>query len=188
MAVTGFIWLLWLFWLAVWMALARGVKPVARSESASARLTYLLLVALAVYLLVAPRVPSPWLNERFAPFVPWLLWLGAALTFAGIAFSIWARLLLAGNWSASVTLKHDHELVVAGPYHCVRHPIYTGLLVALAGTALALGEWRGLIALAITAAALWRKLRLEEALMRGQFGDAYARYAERVPALIPFVL
>ena len=122
------------------------------------------------------------------PFTTWLPWLGAALTLAGIAFTIWARVLLGGNWSGGVTLKHDHELVIDGPYRWVRHPIYTGLLVALAGTALALGEWRGLLALAIAAAALWRKLGLEEALMRGQFGDAYAHYAERVPALIPFVL
>jgi protein-S-isoprenylcysteine O-methyltransferase Ste14 len=105
-----------------------------------------------------------------------------------MAFSFWARVLLAGNWSGSVTLKHGHELVVDGPYRWVRHPIYTGLLVALAGTALALGEWRGLLAIAIAAAALWRKLQLEEALMRGQFGDAYVRYAEHVPPLIPFVL
>jgi protein-S-isoprenylcysteine O-methyltransferase Ste14 len=122
------------------------------------------------------------------PFTTWLPWLGPALTLAGIAFTIWARVLLGGNWSGNVTLKHGHELVVDGPYRWVRHPIYTGILVALAGTALALGEWRGVLALAIAAAALWRKLGLEEALMRGQFGDAYARYAERVPALIPFVL
>lgn len=56
------------------------------------------------------------------------------------------------------------------------------------GTALAVGEWRGLLAVAIAAASFWHKLKLEESVMRRQFGDAYARYAERVPALIPFVL
>ena len=56
-----------------------------------------------------------------------------------------------------------------------------------AGTALAVGEWRAALAVAVAAAAFWRKLGLEEALMRRQFGEAYSQYAARVPALIPFV-
>ena len=114
--------------------------------------------------------------------------LGAALTLAGVAFAIWARMTIAGNWSSDVTLKRDHELVVAGPYRWVRHPIYTGILLASLGTALAVGEWRGLIAVIFAGAAYWRKLGIEEAVMRRQFGEAYARYAGRVRALIPFVL
>jgi len=90
------------------------------------------------------------------------------LTFAGIAFAIWARMLLGRNWSSDVTLKRDHELIVAGPYRWVRHPIYTA--VPLAG------------------AAFWRKLKIEEAVMRRRFGETYAHYAKRVPALIPFVM
>jgi protein-S-isoprenylcysteine O-methyltransferase Ste14 len=75
-----------------------------------------------------------------------------------------------------------------GPYRWVRHPIYSGILVALAGTALAVGEWRGALAVVLAFAAFWRKLRIEEALMRRQFGDAYARYAHSVPALFPFLV
>ncbi len=185
MAVIGCIWLLWI---VVWIALARGLKPVAQIESLPARLMHVLPLALACYLLAAACVPLSFLNDRFVPFSPWLPWLSAALTLAGIAFAIWARMVLAGNWSGSVTLKRGHELVVRGPYRWVRHPIYTGLLAALIGTALARGEWRGLIAVAITTASFWRKLRLEETLMRRQFGETYARYAERVPALVPFLL
>ena len=70
---------------------------------------------------------------------------------------------------------------------CVRHPICTGILVALAGTALAAGEWRAVLAMVIAGAAFWRKLGIEEAVMRRQFGEAYAKYAQRVSALIPFV-
>ena len=135
-----------------------------------------------------PRVPIPLLDERFVPLAIWPAALGAALTFAGVVFSVWARFVLAANWSSLVQLKQDHELIVEGPYRWVRHPIYTGVLLMFAGTALAVGEWRGLLAVAIAAAAFWRKLRLEETVMRGQFGDAYARYAERVPALIPLLL
>ncbi len=69
-------------------------------------------------------------------------------------------------------LKRDHELIVDGPYAFVRHPIYTGLLLALVGSALAVGEWRAALAVAIVAASFWRKLGIEEAVMRRQFGEA----------------
>jgi protein-S-isoprenylcysteine O-methyltransferase Ste14 len=179
---------LWLVFIAVWIAMARGGKAVAERESVYSRLSHYLPLAIAIYLLAAPHVPVAALNDRFAPLSLWLVQFGAALTFAGIAFAIWARVWIAGNWSSDVTLKRDHELIVAGPYRWVRHPIYTGILVALLGTALAIEEWRGLLAVLLAAAAYWRKLRIEEAVMRRQFGEAYARYAERVPALIPFVL
>jgi protein-S-isoprenylcysteine O-methyltransferase Ste14 len=142
----------------------------------------------AAYLLAAPApLPLPVLYERFAPLAVWPAALGVALTLAGLAFSIWARFTIAANWSSDVQLKRDHELIVAGPYRWVRHPIYTGVLLMFAGTALAVGEWRAVLAVALAAGAFWRKLRLEEAVMRRQFGEAYARYAARVPAIIPFV-
>jgi len=180
--------LLWLAFVVVWVAMARGGKPIAERESAFSRLSHYLPLAIAIYLLAAPNVPFAPLNDRFAPLSLWLVRLGAALTFAGIAFAIWARVWIAGNWSSDVTLKRDHELIVSGPYAFVRHPIYTGILLGLLGTALAVGEWRGLLAIAFAAVAFWRKLGIEEAVMGRQFGEAYVRYAERVPALIPFVL
>jgi protein-S-isoprenylcysteine O-methyltransferase Ste14 len=87
-----------------------------------------------------------------------------------------------------VTLKLDHELIVTGPYGLVRHPIYTGLLLGYFGSALAVGEWRGVLAVVIVGLALWRKLKVEERGMRQLFGDAYRRYEDRVSALIPYVL
>ena len=179
--------LMWGGWLAVWNIMARGVKEAAQSESAVSRLTHVVPLLVAAYLLAAP-VPLPLLNDRFFPLAIWAAALGAALTFAGLAFAIWARLVIAGNWSSYVELKRDHELIVEGPYALVRHPIYTGLLLAFIGSALAVGEWRGVLAVAIVAASFWRKLRLEESVMRRQFGEAYARYAARVPALIPLVI
>jgi protein-S-isoprenylcysteine O-methyltransferase Ste14 len=86
-----------------------------------------------------------------------------------------------------VTIKEGHELVTTGPYALVRHPIYTGLLLAFLGSALARGEWRGIVAVAIATGALWRKLRFEERWMRQQFGEAYRAYCARVAALVPFV-
>jgi protein-S-isoprenylcysteine O-methyltransferase Ste14 len=82
-------------------------------------------------------------------------------------------------------VKEGHELITSGPYALVRHPIYTGLLMALAGTAIAQGEWRGLLAAALVFGALWRKLRLEEKWMRSRFGESYEAYSRRVAALVP---
>ena len=87
-----------------------------------------------------------------------------------------------------MTIKEGHELITSGPYAIVRHPIYTGLLLAFVGSAMARGEWRGVLAVALVLWALWRKLRLEERWMREQFGEAYQEYCRRVSALIPFVL
>ena len=178
---------LWLVFFAIWIAMARGGKAVAERESLTSRLSHYLPLAIGVALLAAPRVPLAALNDRFAPLALWPVQLGAALTFAGVAFAISARAWIAGNWSSDVTLKRDHELIVDGPYALVRHPIYTGILLALFGTALAVGEWRALLGVAIAALAFWRKLTIEEVVMRRQFGEAYDRYAARVAALIPFV-
>lgn len=79
-------------------------------------------------------------------------------------------------------MKQGHELVTTGPYAFVRHLIYTDLLLALLGSALAQGRWRGALAVFVAFATLWRKLRLEERWMREQFGQLYAGYATRVPA------
>jgi hypothetical protein len=86
MIVTWLIWSLWLIWFAVWNVMALRVKRTARSLSASARLLCLILLALTFYLLAAPGVPLPLLNDRFVPFTTWLPWLGPALTLTGIAF------------------------------------------------------------------------------------------------------
>ena len=109
-----------------------------------------------------------------------------ALAAAGLAFTVWARVHLGRNWSGSVTLKEGHELILSGPYAWVRHPIYTGLLMALLGSAVACGELRAAIGLGVVAAAFVRKLRIEERFMRESFPQQYPRYCAQVPALIPF--
>ena len=179
---------MWLSWALYWWALSRNVKPSVRTESTSSRLLHIVPLMLAVALLWLPHVPIPVLGERFVPLAAWPFWVGAAFTLAGLLFSVWARVHLGSNWSGVVTVKEDHELIQSGPYGIVRHPIYTGLLLAFAGSALARGEWRGFLAVVIVLWAFWRKLCTEERWMRERFGSAYQSYSERVPALVPFVL
>ncbi len=87
-----------------------------------------------------------------------------------------------------MTVKEKHELVQNGPYTIVRHPIYTGLLVAVFGTALVVGEVRALIALVIAFAGFFQKTRREEQFMVDQFDGDYVQYRRSVKRLIPFVL
>jgi protein-S-isoprenylcysteine O-methyltransferase Ste14 len=143
---------------------------------------------IAFYLLSVPRLRYSVLNERFLPLSAWPFWTGAVLTAGGLLFAIWARHRLGKNWSGVVTVKEDHELITTGAYAIVRHPIYTGLLFAFAGSAIAIGEWRGVLAVVIVLWSLLRKLRFEERWMREQFGERYETYSRRVPALVPFVL
>jgi len=87
-----------------------------------------------------------------------------------------------------VQLKEDHELIQSGPYRYVRHPIYTGFLFLFLGTAVMVGEWRGLLALAIVFVSFWRKLRIEESWLNQHFGARYAEYIRHTKALVPGVL
>jgi protein-S-isoprenylcysteine O-methyltransferase Ste14 len=175
---------LWLGWGLYWWALSRNVKPVARTEPVSSRLAHIVPLLIAAILIGMPRIPLTALG-RPLPLAAWPFWIGAVLTAAGLLFTVWARVHLGTNWSGVVTVKENHELIQSGPYAIVRHPIYTGLLIAFVGSAIARGEWRGVLAVAIVLWAFWRKLHTEERYMREQFGDTYRAYSERVPALIP---
>lgn len=178
---------LWIAWTAYWLVASRAAKQDRRQESALSRALHIVPLMIAAWLLWAPRVPGV-LGGRFLPDAPATFWIGFAIVVLGLGFTVWARVVLGRNWSGIVTVKQDHELITAGPYHWVRHPIYTGLLLAFAGSAIARGEWRGVLAFVIVFAGLWRKLKLEERWMIETFGDAYRRYREKVRALIPFVL
>src|SRR5271167_3476739 len=179
---------MWLSFLGYWWAISKNVKETERRESALSRLTRLVLIVCAGVLLWLPSVPLPLLRERFLPSGVWCFWSGAVVTAGGLLFAVWARRHLGKNWSQAVTLKEGHELITSGPYALVRHPIYTGLLQAFVGCAIARGEWRGLLAVALVFVALWHKLRLEEKWMRAQFGESYEAYSRRVAALVPHVI
>ena len=179
---------MWLAWAVYWWISSRHVKPTARRESFASKLSHIGPLLLAAILFSVPHMPISGLGEKFLPPTAWRFAAAAALTAAGLLMAAWARRYLGTNWSSTVTIKEGHELVTAGPYAIVRHPIYTGLILAFVGTALAIGEWRAVLAAVFGVIAFWRKLSLEERWMREQFGERYQAYSRRVPALIPFVL
>ena len=187
-ALTLLIPALWIAWMLYWWVAGRNVKAIQRKESALSRAAHILPLAFAAWLLAARHVPIAPLTQPIVRPSLGLFVAGAVLTAVGLAFTVWARVHLAGNWSATVTIKLEHALVRDGPYRYVRHPIYTGILLAFVGSAMARDEWRGVVAVAIASAALWRKLRLEERWLTEVFGDQYRRYRAEVRALIPFVI
>lgn len=176
---------LWLIWLAGWMISSPFTKRTVRAETIASRLLHVIPLAACFLLLTFRHAAGPWLAARIYPPSPWSFWIGAVLAGLGLGFAAWARIHLAGNWSGTVTLKQDHSLIRSGPYQFVRNPIYTGLLTAILGTAIAEAEWRGLAALVLVAVSFLRKIKIEEQFLTAQFGDAFARYRAEVPALIP---
>jgi protein-S-isoprenylcysteine O-methyltransferase Ste14 len=176
---------LWLAWLLYWSIAAIGAKATVREESFASRLSHTVPLAVGAALLATLHVPMAWRAVRFVPPTVGWLWLGVVLVALELAISVAARISLGANWSSMVTLKQDHELIRTGPYRWVRHPTYTGLLLAVLGTAIALGEWRGVIALVLVAIAFMRKIAIEERFLTQHFGEAYARYSREVPSLVP---
>jgi protein-S-isoprenylcysteine O-methyltransferase Ste14 len=177
----------WISFLIYWQIKAVNTKSTQRLEPASSRILRSLTFLVAIALLWTTRIPLPWLYRPL--WRPGLLpfWLGAVLTVSGLFFAVWAREHLGRNWSRSVTIKQDHELINTGPYAVVRHPIYTGILAGFLGLAIALSEVRGFVVFVLIFLVFWAKLSMEEKWMSSQFGEKYATYARRTAALVPYL-
>lgn len=176
---------IWIAFLVYWRIAPAGSKAARRLEPASMRATRVVLFACAIGVLVVHPLPFGWLYRQLYPPRLIYFWGGAFVTVAGLLFAVWARVHLGANWSRSVTVKEDHQLITSGPYRMVRHPIYTGILAGFVGSAIAIGQVRGVLAFVLILIALFFKWRLEEKWMREEFGQTYADYARRVPAVVP---
>jgi len=178
---------LWLAFFVIWVLWALRSKPTQRRESFSSRLSYTIMTVAAFYVMFSRDVPQSWMQIRIFPRQPWVETLGIVLTAAGLAFAVWARAYIGRNWSGSVTVKVGHQLVRTGPYRWVRHPIYSGMIVAVLGTALARRQVRGLIAVLLLWVGFTIKSRIEERFMAATFGDDYEDYRRTTGAMIPRV-
>jgi len=178
---------LWLVLAAIWLFGLLTAKPVTRRQSWGSRLLEVALSLLAFCLVFSQYFRSGWLAQRFLPSSALAGQIGLLVTFLGVAFATWARLQLGGNWSSSVTIKQGHTLVRRGPYTIVRHPIYTGLLLAILGVAIIVGEYRGLFGVGVLFLAYWLKSSREERFMLEQFDGEYRLYQGQVKALIPYI-
>jgi protein-S-isoprenylcysteine O-methyltransferase Ste14 len=178
----------WLLVAIYWVVGIVHAKPTVKRESTLSSALHVAMSCAAVLLVWNPATGIGFLGHRLVSAAGWVQWLGLAVTICGCAFAIWARTCLGSNWSAMVTVKQNHELILRGPYTVVRHPMYSGFLLALAGTVIAVGEVRAFIGLGLAFIAFFLKTVAEERFMRQEFSGEYARYSQRVRRLIPFIL
>ncbi len=175
----------WYLFVLVWLVAALWVKRTKAAESLASRLGYSSIMAAGFYLLFSDGLKLSFLNARFVGTEQWIAIVGVIITCAGVALSVGARLILGENWSGQVTKKVGHELIRSGPYGFVRHPIYTGLLTASIGTAVVVGEWRGVVAIPLILLSEIVKARLEERFMIEEFGESYETYRQQTWFIVP---
>ena len=172
-----------LYWILSARAAARN--PTESGEPHAHRILRLLILAVTFVLLLSPSLPVGPLARPFVPDHSAIRDLGVALAGLGISLMIWARRHLGHYWNDKVEIKTNHQLVSTGPYGRLRHPIYTGMLLGIAGTALAVGEWRGLAAFVLLLTNYVIKASKEERILRQKFGPAFQEYERRTGFLIP---
>jgi protein-S-isoprenylcysteine O-methyltransferase Ste14 len=178
--------ILWLAFAVSWFAAAFWSSPSERRAGPKKELAYRVVLLIGGVIFAIPA------HGYSGPFTLWRVdaieaWICVALIAAGFAFSWWARIELGALWSGQVVKKADHQVVDTGPYGIVRHPIYTGILLAVFATAGAKGTILGVVGALVITAGIWMKAHLEEAWLRGELPtDAYDAYCQKVPMLIPF--
>jgi protein-S-isoprenylcysteine O-methyltransferase Ste14 len=176
----------WIVWVLIWVATAVIFRPDARDSSSPRprrrprQLGFRLLLAGGIILAIRTQ------HLGRTPLGHGVGWVGVVVCVAGIGSATWARVCLGSSWGMPMTVRAKPMLVSRGPYRVVRHPIYSGLLLALIGSALATGS--GLLPAAIGAGAYFvMSLRVEEADMAARFPDEYPEYVRHTKRLIPFV-
>jgi protein-S-isoprenylcysteine O-methyltransferase Ste14 len=166
----------WIYWLAAAFSMKRGRVPWSRE------LGIRVVIVIIVILLIRSGVfRSHGLNTD-----QWRAGLGIVLFALGLGFAIWARVHIGRNWGTPMTQKDDPELVTTGPYRLVRHPIYSGILVAGVGTAVAL-SWQWLIAVVLAGVYFVYSATVEERYLTERFPQTYPAYRHSTKMLVPFV-
>jgi protein-S-isoprenylcysteine O-methyltransferase Ste14 len=166
----------WLYWLVAAFSMKRGRVLWSREVGVRA-----VLVVLVIVLIRTGAFRHHGLDTD-----PWRAAIGLVLFALGLGFAVWARLHIGRNWGTPMTQKVDPQLVTSGPYHLVRHPIYSGILTAGVGTAIAL-SWLWLIAVGLVGAYFIYSATVEERYMAEQFPNAYPAYKTSTKMLVPFI-
>jgi protein-S-isoprenylcysteine O-methyltransferase Ste14 len=178
---------LWLSWVVSWLAAAVWASRAEKRAALGEEIAYRIPVILGGILFFVPA------HGYQGPLRLWHVnlieaWICAGLIAVGFIICWWARIYLGRLWSGSVTKKKDHRIVVTGPYALVRHPIYTGILLAVLATMAAKGTLYEVAGAAIITVGIWMKARLEEKFLRKELGvEAYDAYTRRVPMFVPFL-
>jgi len=180
MLISGAIWIVFNIY---WSVAARGFKTAAKkSEARKSTWIHQVMMNMGLLLLF---IPVPGLVRHFLPVRTALTPIGLGVQLAFFALAIWARRHLGTNWSSTVRVAEGHELVRSGPYRFVRHPIYTAMIGMCVGTTIVAGQYHALLGTLLVFVAYMRKTRLEENILREEFGSVYDDYRQHSWALVP---
>jgi protein-S-isoprenylcysteine O-methyltransferase Ste14 len=193
------VYILWCVWAFTWIAAALWANRTVKRPGLEREWLYRVLTLAGFVLLLAWA--GRYAHGRFTfdpavmPFSTplWRLpaaaaWAMTAIVAGGFLFAWWARIYLGRLWSGSITRKEGHRVVNTGPYAFVRHPIYTGIIVAGFATAAETAMPRALVGAVLLLVGYWLKARIEERFLRTELGaEAYDAYARDTAMLIPFV-
>jgi len=168
----------WIYWIAAAVSTKAGRTPVARYACVR------VAVILVILLLLRLRL---FRGHRAVTGNPWLQVIGLAIFVLGLALAVWARIYIGRNWGMPMSEKSDPELVTTGPYSVIRHPIYSGIILALIGTAVA-GSLFWLVAVVLLGGYFIYSAVNEERYLTELFPDAYPRYKQSTKMLILFIL
>lgn len=175
-----------LAWAMLGMYWTTSAKSVSSSgEFPLYRLLRLSILAVTFSLLFWSGTAIGFLGARFAPLSSALAIAGFVVALLGMIVASWARITLGRFWSDKVVLQSGHQLIRTGPYARMRHPLYSGVLLGVLGTALLLDEWRGLLAFTILLVNYIIKAKKEEHLLADEFGAAFTEHISRTGFLLP---
>jgi protein-S-isoprenylcysteine O-methyltransferase Ste14 len=177
---------LWALWGLSWLGAAWWNNSTEKRVGLSAEMGYRVIQLSGVLLLLVPAHGYEGVLRLW--HIGWIgAWICAALIALGLGFCWWARIHLGRLWSGMVTRKIDHRVIDTGPYALVRHPIYTGILLAVLATMAAKGTVPGIAGAVLITVGLWMKARIEERWLGQELGPGdYDAYRRRVPMLLPF--
>ncbi len=175
----------WIVFVVYWIIGAIKTRATREKEPFTSRFAVLLLEGAGYLLIFGGSTGIGFLATRFIPRTMAGAMLGVVLIWAGIGLAIWARYHLAEYWSARITIKEDHQLIRTGPYSRLRHPIYSGLILATIGSAVVIDEWRCVLGVCLVLAGYCFKAGKEEAMLTRQFGEAFREHQKHAGFLIP---
>jgi protein-S-isoprenylcysteine O-methyltransferase Ste14 len=175
----------WIVFGVYWLVAARRVKAARTSESPVYRVFRLLLLTVTFTLLFAKWIATGFLGQFILPQKPSVAYISFFLALTGMAIAVWARLSLGQYWSDKVALKVDHQLVRSGPYARMRHPIYSGVLLGVAGSALLVGQWRGVLAFLLLLTNYMVKAKREDKMLGETFPIDFADHKRNAGFFLP---
>jgi len=179
--------LIWIAWVVSWVAASLwSGRTEKRAATREIWIYRLVIFAGAIFI-------APWTAQILGERPTWHVGYYGACGFVGVlllglTLTWWARIHLGGLWSSAITRKEKHRLVETGPYALVRHPIYTGLIIAMLATAATEATLVAVLGALLIALGLWVKARAEERFLSTELApETYESYRRRVPMLVPFL-